>query len=279
MREHIQKYLPSDYAEIVNRFSKLSSNDHLVDCIGQTSDDWNETSSASRSSKHTHRHRSLSTNCGTQIKLILMDNDAEGEQQRHSFDIGSSTTLKALFNQYADLRGISLQSLRFSYSGKSLFLSSAGHKTPDELGMHNQDVIMVYGTNASTSSNSKSQEPTCYKGFHQQQPPYSNKSNAKKLSNKKVKSKKKKLQQQQHHHHVMEPAKTLQEYKLHHSKQLNKVYREVQPAFKLIKQHLNNLVIERSEPKVKSKCPRMSTNRHFLTLTALINHSNEDIGR
>merc|ERR1712087_88151 len=41
-----------------------------------------------------------------------------------------------------------------------------------------------------------------------------------------------------------------------HSKQLTKIHSEAQDQFKQIRQRLNNLVIERRQPKIKSKCPR-----------------------
>ncbi|KAL7524011.1 hypothetical protein ACHAXR_000405 [Thalassiosira sp. AJA248-18] len=55
--------------------------------IDQISDDWK-----GPSSKNGHHRPSSSTNDASQIKLVLVD-DAN-EDERHSFDVGSSTTLK-----------------------------------------------------------------------------------------------------------------------------------------------------------------------------------------
>jgi len=65
---------------------------------------------------------------GTTIQLILAENSNGHERQ--SFDIGSYTTLKVLFNNYTEKRGVSLRSLRFSYCGKTLFF---GNRTPQEM--------------------------------------------------------------------------------------------------------------------------------------------------
>lgn len=231
METFIQSYLPEEYTHMMSSFANMSSKKHVMGYIDQISDDWNGTSSASRN----YHHRSLPTDSETQIKLILVDDMNDGE--RRSMDIGSSMTLKTLFKDYAEEREISLRSLRFSYEGRSLFLSSAGHKTPEELGMQDQDVINVHDTTQSCVTSS--------------QTPNSIKTKSRKRSkNKKQKLKRKK--QQQH----TEPAKTLEEYKIEHSKQLTKIHGEVQDKFKKIRQRLNNLVIERSQPKIKPKRQR-----------------------
>ena len=45
--------------------------------------------------------------------------------------------------EYAEDRDISLHSLRLSYEGSALFLSSAGNKTQCDFGMKDADFIMV----------------------------------------------------------------------------------------------------------------------------------------
>ncbi|KAL7532226.1 hypothetical protein ACHAXR_004501 [Thalassiosira sp. AJA248-18] len=190
----------------------------------QISDDWK-----GLSSKNGQHRPSSSIDDATQIKLVLVD-DAD-EDERHSFDISLSTTLKVLFNDYADYRGISLRLLRFSYAGKTLFLSSAGHKTPEELSMQDGDVIKVHDT-------SKPEEQPCddNSSSGQSRCSSSKKSNAKKRSNKKARVVNEKLLQQ-------ELIMTIEEHKVQHSKQLTKIHDEAQTQFKQIRQRLNNLVI------------------------------------
>mmetsp|Transcript_35399 Transcript_35399/g.74725 ORF Transcript_35399/g.74725 Transcript_35399/m.74725 type:complete len:533 (+) Transcript_35399:86-1684(+) len=240
MSSYIQSYLTPEYTHMMSSFANLSTQKHVMGYVGQISDDWNGTSPASR--------KSPSNSSGTQMKLILAD-DAN-EDERHCFDIDSTTTLKALFNDYAEKRGISLRSLRFSYAGKTLFLSSAGNRTPEQLGMLDQDMIMVHCT-------SKSQESNNGDNLNQKAPA-APKTKAKKRSNKKAKGKNKKAQQ------VKEPTKTVEEYKLEHSKKLTKLHEEADSQFRTIRQRLNNLVIERSQPKGKSKCSHTSKSKPAL---------------
>jgi len=177
---------------------------------------------------------------GTQVQLILAD--YKNTEERHLLNIGSSTTLKTLFNNYADKRGVSLRSLRFLHNGKPLFLSSAGNKTPDELNMRDQDMIIVHDTNIvpqgednGSSSTTKKNRPATKKHATKHS----------KLS-KKIKAKKKKEQSNR-----VEAAKTVEDYKTHHSKLLSKLHEEVQPQLKEIRMKLNALSLERQAPKKK----------------------------
>mmetsp|Transcript_12539 Transcript_12539/g.20273 ORF Transcript_12539/g.20273 Transcript_12539/m.20273 type:complete len:203 (-) Transcript_12539:557-1165(-) len=79
----------------------------------------------------------------TEISIVLLDEENNVECK---MKIGLSMTLKSLFNEYADERGVSLRSLWFYYEGSKLFLSSAGKKTPSELGMKNLSTIIVIDT-------------------------------------------------------------------------------------------------------------------------------------
>mmetsp|Transcript_3777 Transcript_3777/g.8346 ORF Transcript_3777/g.8346 Transcript_3777/m.8346 type:complete len:533 (-) Transcript_3777:78-1676(-) len=255
MDSYIRSYLPEEYTHMMKSFANLSSKKSVMGYVGQISDDWKGTSS----SKNIH-HRPSSTGTDTQIKLILVDN-SNGDEG-HCFDIGSATTLKALFNDYADKRGISLRSLRFSYAGKTLFLSSAGNKTPEKLGMQDQDVIIVHDTSKSQESSDDSS--SCKSST-------SKKTKSKKRRNKKTKGSHKKPQKHQ------ESIKSLQEYKLDHSNNLTKLHEEAESRFRLIRQRLNNLVIERNQPKKKSKRPRTPKNKTALP-SVVNNPSIEGLG-
>ena len=104
-----------------------------------------------------------------------------------------------------------------------------------------------------------------------QQTPTSKKTKAKKRLNEKTKGKRKKSQQHQ------EPSNTLEEYKVQHSKLLTKIHKEAQAPFKQIRQRLNNLVIEQSQPKIKSKCPRAPKDEPSLSFLVNIS-SNKGLG-
>ena len=152
LEQHIDKKLPhfirgvsstrspESIKYFVRNYLPMEHKQQTMDYVDQISDDWKGISSASKSA----HHRSSSSNDGKQITLVLEDDINEDE--RYGVDISVSVTLRVLFNEYAGKRGISLRSLQFSYAGETLFRSSAGHKTPEELGMHDQDVIMVHDT-------------------------------------------------------------------------------------------------------------------------------------
>jgi len=247
MESYIRNYLPSEYMQMMTSYANLSSSkDYMRDYVGQISDDWNCNSNASKS------QLSSRNNHGTTIKLVIVDN-TNGDQQQHSFNVDSTTTLKALFNDYAEKREVSLRSLRFSFMGKTLFLSSAGSKTPEEFGMQDEDVITVQRLDQESKV-----ESICSK-----QTSTSTKNKAKKRSKKKTKGKSKKLQQRK------EPTKSLEEYKIEHSIRLTAIHDEAQVKhFKQIRQRINNLTIERSQRKIKSICPRSSKNEHSLPCTS-----------
>lgn len=220
MEKYIRSCLPKEYI--------TSMKGH----INPVSYDWNSTSA----SKKIHQPP-------TTIEIVFVDDGTNGG--KHSFDIGSSTSLKSLFNDYADKRGISLRSLRFSFAGNTLFLSSAGRKTPEELGWQNGDFVKVHNMSLAPSDDGSSCQTSISTSSSA-----SKKTKSKKRSNKKAKGKNKKPQQS------CEPTKTLEEYKVQHSIQLTRIHGEAQARFKVIRQRLNNLVIERSEPKARARYTR-----------------------
>mmetsp|Transcript_46707 Transcript_46707/g.98132 ORF Transcript_46707/g.98132 Transcript_46707/m.98132 type:complete len:413 (+) Transcript_46707:659-1897(+) len=192
------------------------------------------------------------TTGGTQIKLILADDTDRDEQQ--TFNIGSSATLKTLFNDYADKRRVSLRSLRFSYHGETLFLSNAGRKTPEELHMHDQDIISVHDTSASQeascscSPNTSQQASSTHTRQRNEPPRKKRKTNKKKNKRTGIHEKKQQSESRQN-----KPAKTLDEYKAEHSIILSKLHEEVQHQLKEIRMRLNALDLERQPPKQKKK--------------------------
>ena len=76
----------------------ISYTDNMIEYVGQIWDDW------SGSSPRSHQKLSAKILNDTQIQLILVD-DTNNDELR-SFDIGPSSTLKSLFNDYAEKRGV-----------------------------------------------------------------------------------------------------------------------------------------------------------------------------
>ena len=101
--------------------------------------EWQENSRSSNtnSSKHTRIGQEKDEEM---ICIVLQDEDTNEEKK---VQIGYSTILKSLFVDCAEARGSSARSLRFSYEGRALFLSSAKNKTPEQMGMNDHDIITV----------------------------------------------------------------------------------------------------------------------------------------
>eukprot|EP00584_Thalassiosira_punctigera_P025299 CAMPEP_0172576730 /NCGR_PEP_ID=MMETSP1067-20121228/137872_1 /TAXON_ID=265564 ORGANISM="Thalassiosira punctigera, Strain Tpunct2005C2" /NCGR_SAMPLE_ID=MMETSP1067 /ASSEMBLY_ACC=CAM_ASM_000444 /LENGTH=310 /DNA_ID=CAMNT_0013369407 /DNA_START=1068 /DNA_END=1997 /DNA_ORIENTATION=- len=173
------------------------------------------------------------------MQLIIVDN--VNTEERQTLNIGSLTTLRTLFNEYAEKRGVSLRSLLFSYNGKTLFLSSAGKRTPDELIMKDQDVITVCDTNdlaQKMSSSSATKEKKAVPKQHTKNHKYSGKG-------KEDKGRKMHVERKD----VLE----LKNHRAHHSTKLSKLHEEIQPRLKEIRTRLNALDLKRQAPKKKSK--------------------------
>ena len=157
-----------------------------------------------------------------------------------SFRVCPSKPLKTVFNEYADKNSVSLKTLHFSHAGKTLFLSAVGKKSPDELGMTDNDSIDVNPTELAAPSNDtqKYQEVT--------------KSVTKKK--KKARDKSKKCKKGTYRLRVV---KSDEEYKEDHSLMLTKVHEEAAPKFKEIRQQLNALILFKQQPKTKVQTKRL----------------------
>jgi hypothetical protein len=93
----------------------------------------------------------LSLSCADNkvICLVLMYKDTKEEVKG---EIGCSTTLKSMFNDYAEAVETSLRLICFSYKGTRLFVSSAKNMTLDQLDMNDLDRIMVTNMDRITKS-------------------------------------------------------------------------------------------------------------------------------
>ncbi|KAL3804024.1 hypothetical protein HJC23_006415 [Cyclotella cryptica] len=182
--------------------------------------------------------------CDTEkIEVVLVDSDSD---ERRTLKIGTTSTLKALFNKYADERGVSLRSLRFSYDDKTLFLSLVGQKTPNDLGMKNLDVIVVAKNEqeaAATTGNS-----TKSKANRRGSNSPGNGGMARRNS---LEIKNRRAQRRASWTGCVDTQS--EEYrKMKHSRQLTLLFEEAGPIFSKIRQELNVLCIERSKPKRKT---------------------------
>lgn len=228
-REHMEKYLirvlPRDF---IRRMSFAAHAGHqagkstwVSDYVSIIGNDWES------SSQHQGKQRVVKGIDDSTIQVAMFNTDSKETVQ---MPIGVSHTMKELFTKYSEEQGTSLRDLRFSFQGKTLFLSSASNKTPAQLGLRNHDVIQVTPV---TSSQDKHVPPS----------PAPKKKTSSKKSSKKRSNKSKK------------PNKVTydeQTPKVIHSQSLSKVFEEAEPKFKAIRQQLNTLNLERTLPKERS---------------------------
>ena len=224
-----------------------------VDLISK---DWNCTS------KKPNNGKIVKESCDdTEIMIVLSNKDDGTEYQK---SINSGMTLKSLFNGYAEECGVSLRLLRFSYGGKTLFLSSVGKKTPHDLGMKSMDMVTVSNVLADNHHNH---------GPSLAQSKAKPKKKTKKF--RRGKKQEKKLPARTHQP-ISLPESDAERNKLAHSKLLSKVFDEMQPKLKVIRQQLNDLMLDRQSSKTKS--PGSHKKKARETLSPVFNPSTVGIG-
>eukprot|EP00956_Cyclotella_meneghiniana_P031697 scaffold83944_cov61-Cyclotella_meneghiniana.AAC.3 len=154
-----------------------------------------------------------------------------------SFEACPSKPLKTVFNEYADKHSVSLKTLRFSYAGKTLFLSTVGNKSPNELDMIDHDSIEVHPVEVisptPTNDTLKFQETN---------------NNVTKKQKKKARGKSNKCKKGTYR---LKVEKSVEEYKEDHSFKLTKLHEETAPKFKEIRQQLDALLLFKQQPKTK----------------------------
>eukprot|EP00569_Conticribra_weissflogii_P013268 CAMPEP_0171384088 /NCGR_PEP_ID=MMETSP0879-20121228/37904_1 /TAXON_ID=67004 /ORGANISM="Thalassiosira weissflogii, Strain CCMP1336" /LENGTH=337 /DNA_ID=CAMNT_0011896289 /DNA_START=883 /DNA_END=1896 /DNA_ORIENTATION=+ len=196
-----------------------------MEYISQISQDWNSSPKSQRKRR---------TKCeGEEKKIKITFVDEIGCSQE--FSIGVPTSLKTLFNEYADKKGISLRNTRFSYNGKTIFLSSAGRQTPEELGMSDHDTFTLLSTVVDQGVEVPKEETS-----------YKNSSRKGSYPTKKTKGKRKKKG-----NNAFKISTSDHDYKVEHSQALTRLFEEAEPKFKKICQDLNALVLECKKPKQK----------------------------
>ncbi|KAL7524780.1 hypothetical protein ACHAWF_001082 [Thalassiosira exigua] len=204
--------------------------------VRMITDDYNST-------KKSHAKPTDRNDQGVQLKLILKHKrTADDDASMCAMEISSTSTLKAMFNQYAESRGLSLRSLRFSFNDQPLFVSQAAKKTPEQLGMKDQDVIEVHDTSAAPDVKASDASPNGKKKAKRANP-----------TKKKKRNGRREKKPKQPEEPIIQVEMTEEQLKIQHSKMLTKIHDELEPHLKKVRQRLNNLVIERSRPKVRDR--------------------------
>ena len=181
------------------------------------------------------------------LRLVLADGTHEDER----FEVSMHDALKSLFNDYAEKRGVSLRSLRFSYRGQTLFLSSVGRKSPEDLDMRDGDIIMVHDTRGSGSgAEETSDSPRRSPCKARRKNTGAIKNTAK--GNKHGGGKQRRAREAP----TAPPVAEAEEHKLRHSALLSRMHEEAQPRLKDIRTRLNALNLERQPPKRRKAAKR-----------------------
>lgn len=236
---YLKRVLPLKYQKMMG-FASHSSNAPGMQYVNLISNDWNGGTSSSNHAKHQKEKGNTA-----EITIVLSNKDDDAEYQKN---IKMGMTLKSLFNDYAYECGVSLRALRFSYNGSTLFLSSVGHKTPEDMGMKHMDMITVTNTKA---SNRKQDE---------KKPVPQPKAQLKRKTSNAGKGKQEKKQSAAQKP-ISLPDNGRESDKFVHSKLLTKVFEEMQPKLKIIRQQLNDLTLVRQNSKTKNSSAHKKTLR------------------
>ena len=245
MRRFLEHKVPAEYQR---RMAFATQTDfgkgHVQDYINQISEDWNVGSGGSSKKLAMRRCSSLNPATDVSIEIVLVDSSSKEETKISC----GSMTMKVLFKQYAEEKAIPLRRLRFSYNGGTLFLSSVGNQTPQELNMVNLDSILV--TDSEASARVESEDTSSNESKE-------NKSTARQKKKCKKSSPKQKQQRRASWagpERVMDMDEHLRQL---HSLRLSRVFAEAALQFEEIRQKLNamNLVCSLPKDKVSRKFP------------------------
>mmetsp|Transcript_8533 Transcript_8533/g.17660 ORF Transcript_8533/g.17660 Transcript_8533/m.17660 type:complete len:567 (-) Transcript_8533:61-1761(-) len=234
MDRFLNDTLPPDYRRRMTFASQTANAKNPVgDYVNLISSDWN-----SRSTSYSRR-KSLdaTTNGGAhdaQIKIILVDAHSMEET---TVQVSSSTMLKTIFSNYAEENKTSVRSLRFSYCRRTLFLTEVGSKSLSDYEMSNLDKITI--TNMKKPK-PKAHEPTAEKNV----PNFPNGI----APSKKPCMPKKKFKRT----NSMPEVDDSDKFKISHSRTLTRLFEEAEPKFKELRQKLNTLNLQNTQPKQKT---------------------------
>ena len=266
MERYAKKYLPPEYRQLMTSIGNLSDKRHIMNYVGQSKFYYLRTipdyCRKQYSSNHFHfldvatlpvgeefspsssmRNANVrdSPAQGEKIIIVIVDSFMDGEPRRCRLEVARRAPLKSLFTRYAEDRGLSLRSLRFVYKGKTLFLSSVGKMSPDDMKMSHQDEIVAHDSSVATSRETNPPKKTMSK---QQQ------RNSKSKKTRGATKSKTKSSNRRPAPKSSEPDPA--QLKFLHSESLTLVHEEAEPRLKLIRQRLNNLSLQRTRPKVRS---------------------------
>ena len=251
MATFLKNKVSSDYQRRMSFATQTSQTKNKVaDYVNQISSDWDKGRGKGERQKNERRRRvsvdSLPAESFIEIKFV----DSTTKEEK-SMRYGQSMPLKSLFKKYAEDNNLSLRQLRFSYEGRTLFLSSVGSKSAKDLGIETLDSIFV--TNNAAVAQEKQEESSSSSSDESKENNFANPQDGRETPPRK-KSKGKSNRKKCRRASWDGPTSLLDEeerLKLIHSRQLSQVFAEVSPKFELIRQRLNAMDLTCTPPKVK----------------------------
>eukprot|EP00581_Thalassiosira_minuscula_P014565 CAMPEP_0183714258 /NCGR_PEP_ID=MMETSP0737-20130205/8841_1 /TAXON_ID=385413 /ORGANISM="Thalassiosira miniscula, Strain CCMP1093" /LENGTH=553 /DNA_ID=CAMNT_0025943165 /DNA_START=354 /DNA_END=2015 /DNA_ORIENTATION=+ len=244
MSAFLRNKVSSDYQRRMSFATQTTQTKKKVqDYVSQIGSDWKNGSSTSVRKNEARKRRASVDSLPPEsfIEIKFVDTSTKEET---SMRYGLSMSLKNLFKKYAEDRSLNLRELRFSYEGRTLFLSSVGSKTPEDLGIKHLDSIMVVNNSAPSQREEESSSSSD-----------ESKQSGGPLKSNKGKGGKKSQRRKCRRASWAGPEAIINEeerLKLKHSRQLSRVFGEAAPQFEAIRQRLNVLNLSCMSPKNKS---------------------------
>jgi len=269
MSAFLRNKVSSDYQRRMSFATQTKETKKKVqNYVDQIGSDWKNGSRTARQKNDARRRRASMDGLPADsfIEIKLVDANTK-EETRMRYEI--CMTMKSTFQKYAEDRNLSLRQLRFTYEGRTLFLSSVGHKTPQDLGIKHLDTIMVINnaavpsqqeeeSSSSSSDESKENNPT-----------------PKDRESPKGKSRRPCRRASWAGPEILCEKDRL---KLKHSRQLSKVFNEAAPQFERMRQKLNVLNLACTPPKVKTRRKKFPVAIAPLPLSVCTNPNGDGTG-
>ncbi|KAL9186728.1 hypothetical protein ACHAXT_005966 [Thalassiosira profunda] len=162
----------------------------------------------------------------------------ENDNTKERYALLGSNPFEAFLKNYATSRGATVR--RFKHKGRTVFLSSIGKKSPNELGLSDGDEVRVVAisTEATATTKEKESKP-------QPQTPKGKSKKKHKKSNRKKSMP------------ALPPESTEEKLKEQHSQALSRVFEEADTQFRDIRQRLAAINLQRTMPKQRKSQPKV----------------------
>jgi len=270
MSAFLRSHVSADYQRRMSFATQTTQSKKKVqDYVSQIGSDWSSGGDGKKNKARQRRASVDSNPADSFIDIKFVDGSSEEETIMR---YGLSLPLKSLFKKYTEDRNLSLRQLRFTYEGRTLFLSSVGNKTPQDMGMKEGVSILVINNNAAAQRRDEKKEEEVGSSYSSDE----SKENSKLKKPRGGSKKGKKPRNRRASWAGPETIGEAERHKLQHSKQLSHVFSEVAPQFEQIRQRLNALNLTCTPPKVKKGKKKLPASPVDVTLPLV--HNTEGVG-